>query len=258
MEEIVADIKKDYIHHLAEIGKRVDNREFDEVRPIKIETDVVSTAEGSARVRLGSTDVLVGVKLSVGEPFPDTPNAGVLTTNAEMGPIASPTFESGPPSKEAIELARVVDRGVRESESIDLEKLCITPGEKVWVIFIDAHVLDYDGNLIDATALAAISALKTTVVPSSTFLPGTENFKLPINHLPVACTVAKFGNYMVIDPSLDEEMIAEARLTVTTDEHGNIRAMQKGLSGSFTLDEVEKIIKLSSHVGKEIRKKIPE
>lgn len=257
MEEIVADIKKDYIYQLAEAGKRVDNRGFDEVRPIKIETGVVSSAEGSARVKLGSTDVLIGIKMNIGEPFPDTPNSGVLTTNVEMIPMASPTFESGPPSKEAIELARVVDRGIRESEAIDLEKLCITEGEKVWVLFIDAHILDYDGNLIDATALGAISALRTCVVPSSTFLPGTENFQLPINHLPVACTVAKFGNHMVIDPCLDEEMIAEARLTVTTDEHGNIRAMQKGLSGSFTLDEVEKAIKLSSHIGKEIRKKIP-
>ncbi|MFA5772174.1 MAG: exosome complex protein Rrp42 [Thermoplasmata archaeon] len=258
MEEIVADIKKDYIYHLAETGKRVDNREFDEVRPIKIETGVVSSAEGSARVKLGSTDVLVGIKMSVGEPFPDTPNSGVLTTNAEMIPMASPTFESGPPSKDAIELARVVDRGIRESESIDLEKLCITPGEKVWILFIDTHILDYGGNLIDAAAIGAISALKTTTVPSSTILPGTENFQLPVNHLPIACTVAKFGNYMVVDPGLDEELIADARLTVTTDEHGNIRAMQKGLSGSFTLDEVEKIVKLSSHIGKEIRKKLPE
>ncbi|MEW6069448.1 MAG: RNA-binding protein, partial [Candidatus Thermoplasmatota archaeon] len=129
----ISELKKDYLYELAENGKRADGRKFDDYRKILVERSIIANAEGSARVKLGNTDVLVGVKIEPGEPYLDSPEKGVLTVSAELVPIASPAFESGPPSPEAIELARVVDRGIRESDSINLAKLCITPKEKVWV-----------------------------------------------------------------------------------------------------------------------------
>jgi exosome complex component RRP42 len=66
----------------------------------------------------------------------------------------------------------------------------------------------------------------------------------------------KFDNVVVLDPSLDEEEIADARLTVATDKNGDIRAMQKGLSGSFTKEEIQKVIKASIDNGREIRKQL--
>ncbi len=252
-EDVVSEIRKDYIMNLLSSGRRADGRDFEEYRKIDVVVNFAKRAEGSALVRLGETQVLVGVKMDIGEPFADTPNQGVMTTNVELVPIASPTFEPGPPNEEAIEIARVVDRGIRESKAIDLEKLCIEEGEKVWIVFIDIHVLNYDGNLIDASALGAMIALKNTIVPGSKF--GYEDFPLPVNHYPVAVTVAKVGKTLLVDPCLEEENLAEARLTVTTDENGDIRAMQKGLSGSLTYDEVKKVINMSQRIGKEIREK---
>ena len=139
---LVPIIKRDYIHKLAQQGKRIDARKFDEYRKIEIETGVVAKAEGSARVKIGNTQVLTGIKMDVGEPYPDSPDIGVLTTAAELIPLASPDFESGPPQADAIELARVVDRGVRESEVVEVEKLCIEAGEKVWIIFIFIDKID--------------------------------------------------------------------------------------------------------------------
>lgn len=254
-EEVVSEINRGHIYQLAEKGIRLDNRKLDEYRSIKVEKGVVDTGEGSARVHVGSTDVLAGVKIGLGEPYPDTPNKGVLTTNAELVPIASPTFESGPPREGSIELARVVDRGIRESGTLDLEKLCVAEGEKVWVVFIDIHVLDYDGNLFDASALGALAALSSTTVPASRFEAG-EDFKLPIQHYPIAVTTVKVENTLLVDPALEEERIANARLTITTDENGDIRAMQKGLSGCFTVDEVKKVIATSQAIAKENRKYI--
>ncbi len=141
--EVIADLMREHIVKLVQSGRRVDGRGLEETRKLTIEKNYIKTAEGSARVKLGNTDVLVGVKISTGEPYPDTPNSGVLTTSAELIPMASPTFESGPPRPEAIELARVVDRGIRETKTVDMEKLVITRGEKVWVLFIDIHALDY-------------------------------------------------------------------------------------------------------------------
>ncbi len=251
-EEVVSDLMRAHVYRLASTGQRVDGRGLDEPRPVSIERSFVGTAEGSARVKLGNTDVLVGIKMSIGEPYPDTPNTGVLSTSVELIPMASPTFEAGPPRPDAIELARVVDRGIRESKMVNMEKLCITPKEKVWIMFIDIHVLDYDGNLFDACSYGSVAALSSTTVPAKSLGQG-EDFRLPVEHWPVSVTTAKIKDILIVDPSLDEERMADARLTVTTDENGDIRAMQKGLSGSFTYDEVKRIIETSQHVGQTIR-----
>jgi len=252
---VVPIIKRDYIWKLAEQGKRVDGRKFDEFRKIEIETGVVNKAEGSARVKIGNTQVIAGIKMDVGEPYSDSPDSGVMTTAAELIPMASPDFEAGPPREDAIELARVVDRGVRESGVIEVDKLCIEPGEKVWIVFIDLHILDYDGNLFDAASLASLAALSTTKVPAERFELG-ENYPIPLKEPPISCTSVKFNNVVVIDPSLDEEEIADARLTVATDTNGDLRAMQKGLNGSFTKEEIQKVIKASMDNGREIRKQL--
>src|SRR5436189_262759 len=127
-----------------------------------------------------------------------TPNQGVLSTSAELVPLASPTFESGPPSPTAIELARVVDRGIRESKTVNVEKLCITPKEKVWIMFIDIHALDYDGNLFDAASYGALSALSCAKVPASKI--GKEDYPLPLEHWPISVTAAKIGGTIMVDP----------------------------------------------------------
>ena len=251
MTEVISELMRAHIHRLAASGTRTDGRAFDEPRKLIVEKNYIKTAEGSARVRLGNTDVLVGIKIDTGEPYPDTPNSGVLSTSAELIPMASPSFESGPPRPEAIELARVVDRGIRETKAVNMEKMCIVPKEKVWVMFIDIHVLDYDGNLFDASSYGAVAALSCAKVPASKI--GKEDYPLPVESWPVSVTSARIGDTIVVDPNLDEERIADARLTVTTDEKGDLRAMQKGLKGGFRLDEIRRIIETSQRVGRSIR-----
>jgi exosome complex component RRP42 len=253
-KDVVADLKRDHIAKLLDKGMRTDGRKFDEMRPLKVETNFIGSAEGSARVRLGSTEVVVGVKLILGEPFPDTPNTGVLTTNAELIPMASDTFESGPPDQESIEVARVIDRGIREGHAVDLEKLCIEPGKQVWIMFVDVHVLDYDGNLFDAANIGANAAFKTAIVPAKRAGKG-EDYPLPVLHQPISVTAVKIDGKILIDPTHDEERVADARFTVATIETGNLCAMQKGLNGSFTVDEVRKIVSMSRKIGDEVRAK---
>ncbi|UCE91269.1 MAG: exosome complex protein Rrp42 [Methanobacteriota archaeon] len=253
-KDVMADLKRDHIAKMLSKGIREDGRRFEEMRPITIEKEYVRSAEGSARVHLGNTDVIVGIKMMVGQPFADTPNKGVLTTNAELIPLASETFESGPPGREAIEIARVVDRGIREGQAVDMEKLCIEPEKEVWIMFVDIHALDYDGNLFDAANIAAVSALKSTVVPAKRADKG-EDFPLPVAHEPISVTAVKIGEHVLVDPTYDEQSVAEARLTVATNENGNLCAMQKGGEGSLTADEVLRIVDLSRTIGAEVRAK---
>ncbi len=246
-----------YILKLLENGERVDGRKLDAFRDIKIETGAVKRAEGSARVKIGKTDVIVGIKTEIGEPFSDIPDMGILKTGAEFTPIASPDFESGPPRENAIELARVVDRGIRESECIDLEKLCIKEGEKAWEIFVDVHIINHDGNLIDASALAAVAALRATKMPKlekDKIIRDKLEKKLPLSHTPITVTVGKVVDKYIIDPLKEEEEVLDSKLTVAVMEDGKICAMQKSGETSLSFEDVNKMIDLAVKKSKEIRK----
>lgn len=256
---VTATVKKKQIAQLISSGKRLDGRGLTDYREIQIESGLIERAEGSARVRLGKTEVLAGVKIETGEPFADVPNSGVLTVNAELVPLASPSFEPGPPDENAIELARVVDRGIRESKAIDLEKLCIVPEKKVFVVFVDVYVLNHDGNLIDASAMAALAALLNTKLFNYDVEDGEIKKKpgytqLPMKNYPVTVTFAKIKDTLIMDPSLEEEQVMDARFTVTMDKDENICAMQKGGSGYFTQQQILDAVKAVKAKASELRK----
>ncbi len=239
--EVTTEILATHVLDLAKAGKRLDGRGLDELRPVRITPGYVTSADGSALVELGDTKVLCGVKLEPGTPFPDTPNAGVLTTNAEIVPLSSPEYEPGPPSIQSIELSRVVDRAIRAAEAIDLAKLCVTPGEKCWTCFVDLHVLDDSGNLTDAALLAAMSALKNAKLPGERFEIG-PTVPLEVNHLPIETTFVRIGDALIVDPTCEEEDTCQGRLTIATDEAGNVVAMQKSMVGAFSPHDVIELV----------------
>ena len=245
-----------------EKGIRIDSRKFDELRsPIKIETNISKSAEGSAKVTIGETEVLAGIKMSVGEPYPDSQDAGVLITGAELSPMASPEFESGPPREDAIELARVIDRGLRESKMIDFKKLCIKKGEAVWIIFLDIYPINDAGNLIDVAALAAVSALKSAVFPKldkdNKIIYGEfTKTKLPIVKTALTNSVVKIKDSLMVDPSIEEEKASKAKITATIDEKDNISAMQKSGKSALSIDEIDKMVDLIINSTKKLRKTI--
>lgn len=252
-DEVTAEILTTHILDLAGTGRRLDGRGIDEYRPLTIQPGFVTTADGSALVRLGDTATVCGIKLELGKPFPDTPNAGVLTTNAELVPLSSPTFEPGPPQPGAIEVSRVVDRAIRAAETIDLTKLCVTPGEKTWVCYVDVHVIDHGGNLIDAALLAALTALTHAIVPAKRFGVAEADYPLAVNHYPVECTFVRLGDAIVVDPTFDEERACQGRLTVATDEQGNVVAMQKGLVGAYSPDDIKSVVERAFQHGDRMR-----
>ena len=266
--KIISEIEKSHIVSLTKKNLRIDGRAFNEFRPIEIETDLIVKAEGSGYVKLGDTHILAGVKAITGEPYPDMPNEGVITVNAELIPLASPYFESGPPGEESIEVARVVDRGIRHSEIVDRTKLCIIPGKQVWIIFVDLYVLAYDGNMFDCGELAAVSALLTTKIPNIEIKDdkivaigdkyNKENWNyLPIQNIPTSITIGKVANKLFLDPNENEERVIDARLTITIDERDNIVSLQKGAEGYFKPDEIQQAVDMAMEKVKDIRKLYP-
>ncbi len=257
----VAKLEQKTVVDLIARGKRIDERPADGYRPITVQAGLIEKANGSAQVFLGKTKVLVGVKVETGTPFPDTPDEGVLTVNAELVPLASPTFEAGPPDENAIELARVIDRGIRESKAIDLKSLCLQKGKKVQVVYVDVYVLDHDGNLIDAGSMAALAALANAKigkyeVKGEEVIVKPDRRPLPMTNYPVAVTFGKVDRNIIVDPSLEEEQVMNARVTITVEKDGGICAIQKGGLSGFTVDELRKIIHVAVDRAAENREKI--
>ena len=239
-------------------GKRFDSRKPEEFREIFIETGVSKKAEGSARVRIGKTEVIVGVKLDIAEPYADSADQGNLMVSAELLPLRSERFESGPPKFPAIEIGRLVDRAIRESKFIQMEKLCIKEGEKVWSVFIDIYSLNDDGNLVDAAGIGAVAALKTARMPK--YDEETERViygeltdkKIPLSKdIPIVITAYKIGEKWLVDPTLEEEDVSETRFTIGGTE-GFISSIQKGESREVSIEEFEHVLDMTDRVRKKI------
>lgn len=250
-------MQEKYALELIKNGKRIDGRKFEEFRPIEIKEDVIQKAEGSADVRFGDTRVVAGIKLELSKPFPDTPEEGMLRVGAEFAPSAAPEFEPGPPGEDAIELARVVDRGIRESKCIELEKLCIEPKEKVWGIFVDIHIINHQGNLLDCSALASLVALLNTKIPKvedDTIIRKEFEKALPVVFKPINITVCKVADKFLIDPCFEEEGTIDSKLSICVREDEKICSMQKQGGGELTIEDIEKMVDIAMEKSKEVRK----
>ncbi len=250
-------VKSHYVKELIAKGIREDGRGVLDFRNITIATNIISHAEGSAQVDLGNTRVLACVKLQIEEPMEDTPDQGNLMVSSELLQLAHPEFESGPPSPESVELARVVDRGIRAAECIDLTKLFIEEG-KAWSVFIDLYVLNYDGNLFDASTMAAMAALASAKVPKleeGKAIYEERTKPLELKNYVVSTTFGKADGVLMLDPNIREETASGARITITNDGKV-IRAMQKGLGGSFSPSEIESLVDVSLSKYSEIKKRI--
>ena len=261
----ISNLTRQRIKEFLDKGKRFDERELLNFRKLEIETEISKNAEGSCKIKMGDTEVIAGVKIDVAEPYTDSEEEGNLITTCELLPLSSPKFELGPPGIEAIEIARIVDRSIRNSGIVDFKKLCIKKGEKVYVMLVDIYPLNEDGNLIDAACLASAIAIRTAKMPK--YDEKKEKVKygdltsksLPLTgKMPITITFHKIGNSILIDPVREEEESSEARLTITLTEGKEIliNAIQKGGEKTFSQEEIEKIIDLATEKFKELSEKV--
>lgn len=246
---IIENLRKIQMIELLSKGKRLDGRSLTDFRSITIKVGVIQKSNGSAEVSIGNTKVVAGVKIETGTPFPDTPNQGLLVVNAEFLPFSSALIEPGPPDEDAIEVSRVVDRGIRESQMIDLNALVIEPGKLVYCVFVDISILNMDGNIFDAAFLSAVSALLTTTFEKKIVKDdgGIEfqKCKLPKRCIPISVTSIIIGDSILIDPNEEEESVQDSRLTLTFNDEGNLCAGQKGGSMGISKEQLFKIVELS-------------
>ncbi|MFX1269030.1 MAG: exosome complex protein Rrp42 [Promethearchaeota archaeon] len=259
IRRVISKIERNYIINNLKNEERIDGRGLWDYREWKIKHNLVASAEGSADVCLGDTRVITGLKYEVGEPFPDVPDEGVCTVMAELLPLASPLFERGPPDEQSIELARVVDRGIRHADCIQTKKLCIKENEAVYILFVDIYVINYSGNLIDAGGISALTTLISSHIPEGKWVNdhvewtgGYITGETIVKELPIVLTFGKIGDIIFIDPSLPEELICDGRISISVTKD-KITSIQKSGPATFSIDDIQMLNKKAMELGNELR-----
>ncbi|XP_071698724.1 exosome complex component RRP45A-like [Rutidosis leptorrhynchoides] len=259
--------EKKYIENALISEIRVDGRRPFDYRNLTIK---FGSEDGSSEVQLGQTQVIGFITGQLVQPYKDRPNEGTFAIYTEFSPMADPSFEPGRPLDSAIELGRIVDRGLRESRAVDTESLCVVAGKLVWSIRIDLIIIDNGGNLVDAANIAALAALLTFRRPECTFggddghevivHPPDEREPLPliIHHVPVAVTFAFIGkeNTVVIDPTHFEEAVMGGSMTVALNTNGDVCSIQKAGGGGVLQSVIMQCLRIASVKAGDITSKL--
>uniref|UniRef100_A0A8C4XBE5 Exosome component 7 n=1 Tax=Erpetoichthys calabaricus TaxID=27687 RepID=A0A8C4XBE5_ERPCA len=243
---------------------RVDGRSCEDYRYVEVETDVVSNTSGSARVKLGHTDILVGIKAEIGRPKLDRPNKGCLEFFVDCSANATPEFEGRGGEELGTEIANALYRVYDNERSVDLKSLCITPMEHCWILYTDVLLLQCDGNLFDAISLAIKAALLTpSKIPKVQMMEDEEGtteielsddpfdcVRLNTENVPCIVTLCKIGQRHVVDATLQEKACSVASLLVSVTSKGTITCVRKIGGGSLDPESIYEMIETGKRVGK--------
>ncbi|NP_001088781.1 uncharacterized protein LOC496046 [Xenopus laevis] len=230
---------------------RPDGRELTEFRTTTINVGSITTADGSALVKLGNCTVLCGVKAEFAAPPADAPNKGYVVPNVDLSPLCSSQFRPGPPGEEAQVASQFMADVIDNSQMLLKEDLCIRHGKLAWVLYCDLICLDYDGNLLDTCTCALVAALQNVRLPSVKINEETGlaevNLKtkcaLKILKHPIATSFAVFDDkFLLADPTGEEESLARGLLTVVTDEDERLCATQKPGGSSLSAEKLQECI----------------
>eukprot|EP00737_Agarophyton_chilense_P003662 gb/GEZJ01004346.1/.p2 GENE.gb/GEZJ01004346.1/~~gb/GEZJ01004346.1/.p2 ORF type:complete len:295 (-),score=48.34 gb/GEZJ01004346.1/:2518-3402(-) len=249
------------------IGKEVrpDGRALTTARVFKLTTSSLSTAVGSALVRLGSTTVLAGVTATLVRPDHANPEKGMTSVSVELL-----STSCGVSRNVRTDDALVLTEFLRTliSPHIDLSKLCIEPGKLVWNLCLTVYCIDHDGNLEDSVVLAAVAALRDVRLPTVRMTDeqanevenGDENDEmkteqhgveeengsavavvsaertesLEIDNFPLTVSFQIFCEKALIDPSAEEENVCASRVTFILRPSGALKGILKPGGHNFS------------------------
>ncbi|EPQ27270.1 uncharacterized protein PFL1_05193 [Pseudozyma flocculosa PF-1] len=213
-----------YLRRFLDAGVREDARHLDHFRPATISLGPVSTAHGSAFVKLQNTVCIAAVKAEVATPLLSRPDQGFLVPNVELPALSSTRFKPGPPGDEAQVLTDRLLTFLNSSSTLDRTHLVIQPGAAVWCLYLDITFISYDGNALDAAVLASMAALRHTSLPNAVFHPETSetrhhpdggSAKLRLNNLPLCASFGVFeAAQLLADPSAFESSLVNSHASI--------------------------------------------
>lgn len=241
---------------------RNDGRGRHHFRNFSVDAGIIPQANGSARVRLGATDVIASVKAELGKPKSSRPTHGKIEIAIECSPTAAPEFGGRGGQELSLELARALQRSLLGGQSgagaaIDLSALGIFDGKLCWDLYIDGLVLSSGGNLLDALAIAVKAALSNTGIPKVEVTSAAtseqeadfdvsdnpdEFSQLDTSRVPVVVTLTKVGRHYIVDATAEEESQMSSAVSISVNSMGHVCGITKrggaGLDPSVLLDMI--------------------
>lgn len=253
--------EKAFVNESVKLGVRSDGRTRMDHRFFNLKTDVIPNASGSARLQLAQTDVLVTVKVEIGDTEADSPDSGRVVCSVECAASLAVQLEAFEAQNLTAELTNILEKFLVKSDSIPVEQLCIIPGKTCWVIGIDALVLASDGNISDALMFASKAALKTTCVPHVQVIQGENSVELDVSddpsdvialeceNVPLCVTLAQIGPYFILDATQEEENCMSAGLLVGVDPKGEVCGLHTLGLGAFPSIDLVEMLRVARRVG---------
>jgi len=200
---------------------RSDMREPGQLRPVKITTNYLLTAEGSALIEVGHTRVLCAASVEDSVPsFIRNSGKGWVTAEYSMLPRATATrtpreISKGKPSGRTQEIQRLIGRSLRAVTNMDIL------GERL--IIVDCDVLQADGGTRTAAITGGYVALALAVKKLLEFGVITRN---PLRGLVAATSVGIVAGTPMLDLAYDEDSQAEVDMNVVMTGAGEFVELQ--------------------------------
>lgn len=256
-QELKGQNKKYLLEKLTLEERRLDGRALFEKRKIIVEENIIQSCLDSIIVQAGKTKLIIALTFEFSEPYSNSPRMGSMTTNLDLSffvPITDFSKKKDIQEKE-LELTRVIDRGIRHSNIVNFQELCVIPEQKCLNILFDVTCLSDDGGIIDLS-IYAINKLILRInsekikkyIDLISFLPDEKEFLLN-NYDKIfnkeiifgSNTVAKVDSFLMLDPTSSEEADADCLLSVST-TNDMICSMQKFGVGGISEKEILTIL----------------
>ncbi len=220
---------------------RPDHRTATEMRPLEIIPHFISSAEGSALIRLGETQVICTASVDDGVPsFQKGGGRGWITSEYAMIPRATSTrtpreSTRGRQSGRTMEIQRLIGRSLRAV--VDMEAL----GERT--VWIDCDVIRADGGTRTASVTGSLVALGLAIQR----MQAQRSLKVnPLKDYLAAISVGIVGDEMLLDLSYAEDSSAEVDMNVVMTGTGRLVETQATAEGhTFSVEDLNKLIELA-------------
>lgn len=229
---------------------RIDGRENNQLRPVKITTGFVDYAEGSVLIECGHTKVLCCASVEQGAPRHVPEGTGWVTAEYSMLPRANRErsrrdIDKLKLSGRSAEIQRLIGRSLRSA--VDREAL----GERT--ITVDCDVLQGDGGTRTASVTGGFVAL---ALACRKLLAEGKVMRDPIIHQVAAVSAGIIDEVPVLDLPYSEDSRAQVDLNCVMNEKGELIELQgTGEGRSFTLSEQQELVRLCAKGIRELMEK---
>jgi len=212
-------------------GKRLDGRELEELRPIEMKIDVVSSANGSAMVKFGRTTAIASVRgpRELYPKFLQESETGILRCRYNMAPFSVDERKSPGPDRRSVEISKVMKAALGPALFLeDFPKITVD-------VFVE--IIQADGS----TRVTGINAASLALATAG----------IPMKDLVVACSVGKINGKLILDLNALEDNNSEADVAFAMMPSKDLVTLLQ-MDGVLSKEELMELLNLARSACKKI------